>query len=64
MLIARIHTYVKLCQIRGQQFRYTGHVINFCRDICLLFIKLPRLPREYDVIILKSANTNEDNRLQ
>ena len=33
MLIARVHVYVEARQIRGQQYKYTGHVVNFLRDV-------------------------------
>ena len=64
MLIALVYAYVKLRQIRGQQYRYTNYVINFRWDISPLVTKLPRLLSEYDMIVLKPANTNKNNRLQ
>jgi len=33
MLIARVHVFIEVRQVRGQQYKYTGHVINFLRDV-------------------------------
>lgn len=64
MLIARVHVYVEVRQIRGAQYRYTGNVVNFYRKSSALFAKLPQLPENIDVLILKPSNTNTSNRLQ
>jgi len=33
MLIARVHVFIEVRQVRGQQYKYTGHVINFLQDV-------------------------------
>jgi ATP-dependent DNA helicase PIF1 len=58
MLIAKVHVMVKVHQIRGQQYRYSGHVCNFLRDIGKIYNKLPLLPRDLEIILLKPANTD------
>jgi len=52
MLIARVHVYVEVRQIRGAQYRYTGNVVNFHRKSSALFARLPQLPENIDVLIL------------
>jgi len=64
MLIARVHVYVEVRQVRGQQYRYTGNVVNFYRKNTTVFAKLPQLPRNIEVLVLKPSNTNSNNRLQ
>jgi hypothetical protein len=49
MAIARLHTHVQVRQIRGQQYKYSGHTINFMQNTKKLYIKLPLLPSELDV---------------
>ena len=33
MLIARVHVFMEVHQVCGQQYKYSGHVCNFLRDI-------------------------------
>jgi uncharacterized protein DUF6570 len=40
MLIAR----VEVRQVRGQQYKYSGHVVNFLRNTGKIYDKLPLLP--------------------
>ncbi|KAF4467631.1 ATP-dependent DNA helicase PIF1 [Fusarium albosuccineum] len=37
-------------------YRYKGHVINFLKDIGHLYRQLPLLPKDLDIIVLRSAN--------
>jgi len=37
MLIAPVHVYVEVRQIRGQQYKYTGNVVNFHRKTNKLY---------------------------
>ena len=64
MLIARVHVYVEVRQIRGQQYRYSGNVVNFHRDTATLCHELPHLPRDLDILLLNPSNTNASHRLQ
>jgi hypothetical protein len=64
MLIARIHVYVEVRQIREQQYRYKNNVVNFHRKSDDLLSKLSLLSKDIHVILLKSLNSNEDHRLQ
>jgi hypothetical protein len=57
MLIAKVHVMVEVHQIRGQQYRYSGHVCNFLRDVGKVYTKLPLLPKDLEIVLLKPANT-------
>ncbi|KAJ5942032.1 hypothetical protein N7516_002200 [Penicillium verrucosum] len=35
ILISRVHVFLEVRLIRGQQYRYQGHVVHFLRDIGL-----------------------------
>lgn len=64
MLIARVHTYTDVRQIRGEQYRYSGNVVNFHRNTQKVVDRLPLLPSQVEILLLKPSNTNSDNRLQ
>jgi hypothetical protein len=63
-LIARVHVHVEVRQVRGQQFKYTGHVINFLRDVGKVYKKLPLLPQDLEIVLLRPANSSANPRLQ
>jgi hypothetical protein len=55
LLIARVHVIVEVHQIRGAQYRYSGHVCNFLRDVGKVYNKLPILPKDLEIVLLKPA---------
>ena len=57
MLIARVHCFVEVHQVRGQQYKYSGHVCNFLCDIGKVYTKLPLLPKDLEIVLLKPADT-------
>lgn len=63
MLIARVHVHVEVCQVRGQQYKYTGYIINFLRDTGKVYNKLLMLPSDLDIIMLRPSNTSENTNL-
>ncbi|KAJ7347065.1 hypothetical protein DFH08DRAFT_668232, partial [Mycena albidolilacea] len=52
MIISPVHALVSLYQVRGGQFKYSGHCCNFACDTAVFHNKLPLLPEECDVIIM------------
>jgi hypothetical protein len=48
---------VKIRQVRGQQYKYKGHIINFLRDTGRVYKILPLLPQNLDIVILRPFNT-------
>lgn len=62
MLIARAHVHVQVRQIKGQQFSYSGHTVNFMQNVTKVYRKLPLLPSDLDIILLKPASeSGSDN---
>jgi hypothetical protein len=59
MLIAPVHALVQLWQVRGGQFKYTGHTCNFPRDNAVFHAKVPLLPNECDIIIMRRRGVND-----
>ncbi|KAK6987993.1 hypothetical protein R3P38DRAFT_2660964, partial [Favolaschia claudopus] len=64
ILISPVHALVSLYQIRGGQFKYSGHCCNFARDIATFHNRVPLLPEECDIIIMRrkgvDAGSDED----
>ena len=59
MLIAPVHALVQLWQVRGGQFKYTGHTCNFPRENAVFHAKVPLLPNECDIIIMRRRGVND-----
>lgn len=55
MLIARVHPTMKLHRIRNAQYKYEGHICHFMQSVVSVYRKLPRIPEEMNIIILKPA---------
>jgi hypothetical protein len=59
IMIAPIQVFMQVWQIRGMQYTYSGHVCNFARDVGTMATKLPLLPEECDVVILRRRATGD-----
>jgi hypothetical protein len=59
IMISPVHAFLQVWQVRGGQFKYTGHVCNFARDTERFVTRLPLLPEECDIIILRRAATGQ-----
>jgi hypothetical protein len=57
-LIAPVHALVSLYQVRGGQFKYSGHCCNFSRDNAVFQSKVRLLPEECDVIIMRRTGVD------
>lgn len=51
ILITEAHVHVQIRQIKGQQFSYSGHIVNFMQNVTKVYQKLPLLPSDLDIII-------------
>jgi hypothetical protein len=60
MLIARVHVFIDIRQVRGQQFKYKGHVVNFLQNTGRIYNTLPLLPRVLDVVLIRPFNATAD----
>ncbi|EED11952.1 hypothetical protein TSTA_000300 [Talaromyces stipitatus ATCC 10500] len=63
MLIARVHVHMQIRQIRGQQYRYQGHIVNFLRDTQRVCNRLPLLPQNPNMVLLRPQNAETHERL-
>ncbi|KAF2221256.1 hypothetical protein BDZ85DRAFT_283331 [Elsinoe ampelina] len=60
MLIARVHVHIELYQIRGQQWKYRGHIIIFLQNVGQVWDQLPLLPKDLQIVIIKPADLGQD----
>ena len=60
-LIARVHVTMSLGRVKGQQFKYRGLICNFMNNTQKLAERLPRLPQELDILLLKPASISTDD---
>ena len=58
MLIARVHVFIEIRQVRGVQYRYKGHIINFLRDTGRVYNTLPLLPQDLELVLLRPSSTS------
>ncbi|KAM5357383.1 hypothetical protein ACJZ2D_016323 [Fusarium nematophilum] len=49
--------------VRGQQYKYRGHVVHFLREVGLVYNQLPLLPQELNTVLLRPANTSSHAHL-
>ncbi|KAF2706208.1 hypothetical protein K504DRAFT_438267, partial [Pleomassaria siparia CBS 279.74] len=64
MLIARVQCFVEVRQVRGIQYKYRGHICNFLSNTAKVYNRLPLLPADLDIIILRPANSRDDPRME
>ncbi|KAJ5237993.1 hypothetical protein N7489_008084 [Penicillium chrysogenum] len=62
MLISFVHTIIEVRQVRGQQYFYRGHVAHFLVNIPKIYDRLPLLPTELDLVVLRPADTADLRR--
>ncbi|KAF5139524.1 hypothetical protein E5D57_003320 [Metarhizium anisopliae] len=55
-LIGRVHVHVNIMLVRGQQYKYRGHVVHFLREVGLVYNQLPLLPQELNTVLLRPSN--------
>jgi hypothetical protein len=63
MLVSRVHCFVEVRQIRGQQYKYRGHVVNFLNNTAKVYNVLPLLPEDLDIIIIRPKGWRTDPRM-
>lgn len=54
-MIAHVHVAVSVHQVRGEQYKYRGHVCQFFRNIAKVCDTLPTLPEDLDIIVIKPS---------
>jgi hypothetical protein len=64
LLIARVHVAVHVLQVRGQQYKYRGHVVQFFKNVGKVYMTLPLLPSNLEIVLLRpprsALNSNHD----
>ena len=53
MLLSKVHVQLQIWRVAGQQTKFAGHTCLFSRDNGALLTRLPLLPSELDVLIIK-----------
>jgi ATP-dependent DNA helicase PIF1 len=64
MIIAPVHALLQVWQVRGGQTKYTGHTCNFPRETAVFHSKVPLLPEQCDVIIMRHTGLDNQNEEQ
>ena len=55
LLIARVYIHLQVVRVRGQQYRYTGHIYCFGQNTPKTWRQLPWLPFELNILVVKPA---------
>src|ERR1700683_1486106 len=61
MLISPVHALIQIWQICGGQTKYTGHTCNFPRENAVFHAKVPLLPEECNIIIMRCTGVQVGN---
>ena len=66
ILISPVHALTQVWQIQGRQYAYRGHVCNFPRDTALFHQRVPLLPEDCEIVILRRSiqNANQPELLE
>ena len=67
MLISAVMPFMSIYRLPHGQYGYKGHVINLPQDITTFVSRLPRLPSELDILLVRkegSDNTHCDFRVR
>ena len=62
-MISLIYVFTQVHQIQHIQYRFKKHIIFFTKNIGKVYIQLPLLPKELEIIILKSKNNTLHNQV-
>ena len=62
MLISAVMPLMSIYRLPLGQYCYSGHVINLPQDVVSFTQRLPRVPSELDVIVVRKEGLNESHR--
>ncbi|KAF5194757.1 hypothetical protein FRX31_015656, partial [Thalictrum thalictroides] len=62
ILVARIHPVMSVYRVKGQQYKYSGNVINFEQDVNLIATILPIKPADLSAILIVQRNGKHANK--
>ena len=57
----KVHVMMQAWLVKGGQSKYTGHCCSFVKDISKIVEKVPTLPEELDIAVVRAKTT--DNSL-
>ncbi|KAL6405434.1 ATP-dependent DNA helicase PIF1 [Ilyonectria robusta] len=63
-LITRVHVHVNIMLVRGQQYKYWGHVVHFLREVGLVYNQLLLLPQELNIVEAADVGPEEDQEAE
>ena len=58
LLIAWAHVLMDYRRIKGCQYKYSGHVVNFMQNTAKIINRLPSLPSELQILVLKPSSSS------
>jgi hypothetical protein len=58
MLISRVKVCMQVRWTKGRQLCYQDHIVNFHQDITQIAQKLPRLPEDTDIVIIRKEDVD------
>ena len=61
LLIARVHVLMSYSRVKGVQYKYSGHIINFMQNTPKVVRRLPSLPQELQILHLKPSSSDLKN---
>ena len=62
MLVSAVMPIMSIYRLPQGQYGYSGHVINLPQDVASFTTRLPRLPSEIDVIVVRKEGAGQSHR--
>ena len=62
MLVAAVMPIMSIYRLPHGQYGYTGHVINLPQDVMSFAHRLPRLPSDLDVVVVRKEGADQSHR--
>ena len=60
-IISLVHVAMKYYRFRGEQFKYSGHILNFEQNTPKIVQNVPALPSEIDQMIVRPASSKNND---
>lgn len=60
MLLSKVHVQMQIWRVGGAQTKYAGHTCLLPRDNIALVNRLPLLPQDLDVLVIRAKDVNGD----
>ena len=62
MLVAAVMPIMSIYRLPHGQYGYTGHVINLPQDVMSFAHRLPRLPSDLDIVVVRKEGADQSHR--